>query len=121
MMATSAVGSLSANFKPGDLVIFDQFVNMTNGREDTFFDEDTVMHVSSAEPYCPELRSLAAKAAKEMGARFHEKGTAVVINGPRFSSKAESRFFSNQGFGLVNMTQYPEAMLASERQICYLG
>jgi 5'-methylthioadenosine phosphorylase len=121
LIATSAVGSLSADYKPGELVFFDQFVSMTHGRADTFFDEDTVVHVSSADPYCPELRRVAIKVAKRMGVGFHDKGTVVVINGPRFSSRAESRFFSAQGFELINMTQYPEVVLARERQICYLG
>ncbi|MDE1873917.1 MAG: MTAP family purine nucleoside phosphorylase [Candidatus Micrarchaeota archaeon] len=121
VLASSACGSLSSQFKPGEFVFFDQFVNMTSGRADTFFDADTVMHVSAAEPYCNELRSIAIRTARAMKLKFHGRGTVVVINGPRFSSKAESRFFSTQDFELISMTQYPEAMLARERRLCYLG
>ncbi len=121
IIATNAVGSLKPEYKPGFLALFDQFVNATSGRSDTFFDEDMVVHVSSAEPYCPQLRRIAAAAALKANIPIHERGTVVVINGPRFSSKAESRTFSAQGHHMVNMTQYPEVMLARERQMCYLG
>ena len=120
IIATGACGSLQKDYAPGDFVFFDQFVNMTQGRQDTFFDQDRVVHVGMAHPYCPELRKLAIKTAKEMGIKYHESGTIVVINGPRFSTKAESRFFSSQGFHVVNMTQYPEAALARERELCYM-
>jgi 5'-methylthioadenosine phosphorylase len=121
IISTSAVGSLSKEYAPGDIVFFDQFVNMTHGRDDTFFDSDKVVHVGMADPYCPQLRALANQAANEMGIRSHDKGTVVVINGPRFSTKAESKFFSKQGFHVINMTQYPEVALAREKAICYLG
>jgi len=121
IISTNAVGSLSKEFAAGDFVFFDQFVNMTHRRDDTFFDESKVVHVSTAEPYCPELRSLAVRKAKRMGIRYHETGTIVVVNGPRFSTKAESRFFARQGFQLINMTQYPEVALAREKAMCYLG
>ena len=121
IIATGAMGSLTKDYAPGDFVFLDQFVNMTHGRQDTFFDGDKVVHVSTAHPYCPELRALAINEAKRMGLKYHETGTIVVINGPRFSSRAESRFFSSQGFQVVNMTQYPEAALARERELCYLG
>ncbi len=121
IVATGACGSVSSKYKPGDFVFFDQFFNMTQGRKDTFFDQDTVMHVSPADPYCPELRSIAIKTAKSMRLSFHDKGTIVVVNGPRFSTRAESMFFTRQGFHTINMTQYPEVMLARERQLCYLG
>ena len=121
IIATNAVGSLKPDYKPGEVAFFDQFVNLTYGRNDTFFDEDEVVHVSSAEPYCPQMRAVAYKCANEAGIPAHESGTVVVINGPRFSSKAESRTFSSQGHHMINMTQYPEIMLAHERQMCYLG
>ncbi len=121
IIATNAVGSLKSNYIPGDFVLFDQFVNMTNGRHDTFFDEDKVAHVSMAEPYCSDLRTIAAVELSKMNIRYHENGSVIVINGPRFSSKAESRFFSSQGFDVINMTQYPEAALAREKGMCYLG
>jgi 5'-methylthioadenosine phosphorylase len=121
IISTGAVGSLQKEYAPGDFVFFDQFVNMTHGREDTFFDSDKVVHVSTAEPYCNELRALAIRTAKKMRLRYHEAGTVVVVNGPRFSTKAESRFFSRQGFQLISMTQYPEVALAREKALCYLG
>ncbi|HUC38513.1 MAG TPA: S-methyl-5'-thioadenosine phosphorylase [Candidatus Acidoferrum sp.] len=121
VIGTGAIGSLREDYKPGDFVIFDQFVNMTHGRDDTFFDEDRVIHVSTAEPYCPELRSLALKTAKKMGISVHGTGTILVINGPRFSSKAESRFFSANKMDVISMTQYPEVALAREKGMCYLG
>lgn len=121
IIATGAMGSLTKEYAPGDFVFLDQFVNMTHGRYDTFFDEDRVVHVSTAHPYCPELRELAIREAKKMGVSFHETGTIVVINGPRYSTRAESRFFASQGFQVINMTQYPEVALAREKAICYLG
>jgi 5'-methylthioadenosine phosphorylase len=121
IIATSTVGSLTPEYKPGDLVFFDQFVNMTSGRDDTFFHSHPVSHVSMAEPYCQELRRIASDVASNMGLSYHEKGTVVVINGPRFSTKAESLFFGRQGMHVINMTQYPEVALAREREICYLG
>jgi 5'-methylthioadenosine phosphorylase len=121
IIATSTVGSLKEEYAPGDFVIFDQFVNMTHGREDTFYDRSIVAHVGMAEPYCSEMRSIASELLSSMRIKHHDRGTAVVINGPRFSSKAESRFFASQGFETINMTQYPEAALAREKALCYLG
>ncbi len=121
IIATNAVGSLKPEYKPGFLALFDQFVNATSGRNDTFFDEDIAVHVSSADPYCPQLRNIASVAARKAGIPIHETGTVVVINGPRFSSKAESRTFAAQGHHMINMSQYPEIMLAREKQMCYLG
>ncbi len=121
IIATAAVGSLTEGYKPGEFVLFDQFVNMTNGREDTYFDQDVVAHVGMSEPYCEDMRRHAARITEEMGIAYHGHGTALVINGPRFSSKAESRFFSSQGFETINMTQYPEVALAREKALCYLG
>lgn len=121
IIATAAVGSLKEEYAPGQFVLFDQFVNMTHGRQDTFFDQNIVAHVSMAEPYCSSMRKKAAEVMKELKISHHESGSVVVINGPRFSSKAESRFFSSQGFETINMTQYPEAALAHEKALCYLG
>ncbi|MDE1851100.1 MAG: S-methyl-5'-thioadenosine phosphorylase [Candidatus Micrarchaeota archaeon] len=121
LIATNAVGSLKEEYKPGELVLFDQFFNATHGRIDTFYDKDVVAHMSPAEPYCPELREIAAKALDRLGYAYHKAGTVVVINGPRFSTKSESRFFARQGFETINMTQYPEVALAREKGICYLG
>jgi 5'-methylthioadenosine phosphorylase len=122
VLGPCAVGSLQPGIKPGDFVIIDQFVDRTLGhRTDTFFDGPKVAHVSSAEPYCSELSKLTAEACKKLGIPVHEKGTVVVIPGPRFSSKAESRWFSNQGWQVINMTQYPEVILAKELEMCYTG
>ncbi|MDR3708794.1 MAG: S-methyl-5'-thioadenosine phosphorylase [Capsulimonadaceae bacterium] len=119
IIAPSAVGSLQPNIAPGDFVINDQFVDRTSGRIDTFFDGPVVTHVSTAEPYCPSLRALAIAAARQHGVTVHETGTAVTIQGPRFSTKAESRWFGSQGWSIVGMTQYPEVALARELAICY--
>lgn len=116
-----AAGSLQAYVKPGDFVVCDQFVNRTWGRKDTFYDGPITTHIGAAEPYCPELRGLAISTAKELGITVHEKGTVVVVQGPRFSTKAESREFSKNGWEVINMTQYPEAILARELEICYVN
>ena len=96
-----AAGSLQPHVKPGDFVICDQFVDRTNGRKDTFYDGPKTKHVSSAEPYCPDLRNLVIECSKELSIPLHEKGTIVVIQGPRFSTKAESEWFANQGWEVV--------------------
>ena len=121
IIAPNAVGSLRADVGPGDLVFCDQFVNFTSGRKDTFYDGPETTHVSAATPYCPQMRGVAAEAAVALGLKFHSKGTVVVIQGPRFSTKAESRFFTKQGWDVINMTQYPEAVLAREQELCYLN
>jgi len=116
-----AAGSLQPDIRPGDFVICDQFVDRTNGRKDTFYDGPTTTHISSADPYCPELREIALKAGEKLGLRIHEKGTVVVVQGPRFSTRAESLWFKNMGWQVINMTQYPEVVLARELEICYLN
>lgn len=121
IIGPSAVGSLRADLHPGEVVICDQFVDRTRGRADTFYPGPEVVHVSAADPYCPELRGLAASAASSQGIAHHESGTIVVVQGPRFSSRAESRWFSRMGWDVVGMTQYPEVILARELEICYLG
>ena len=121
IIGPNAVGSLRAEVGPGDLVFCDQFVNFTSGRKDTFYDGPETTHVSTANPYCPQMREIAIEAAETLGLRFHRSGTVVVIQGPRFSTKAESRFFARQGWDVINMTQYPEAVLAREQELCYLN
>ena len=121
VIAPNAVGSLKPEIEPGDLVICDQLVNFTQGRKDTFYDGPVTTHVGMAQPYCPQMRKVAAEVAGRMGVRFHEKGTVVVVQGPRFSTVAESRFFSRQGWDVINMTQYPEAVLAREQELCFLN
>ncbi len=121
IIAPNAVGSLRAEIGPGDLVICDQFVNFTTGRKDTFYDGPETTHVSAAEPYCPQMRKVAIEAAETLGLGLHPAGTVVVIQGPRFSTKAESKFFARQGWDVINMTQYPEVVLAREMELCYLN
>ncbi len=116
-----ASGSLQVNIKPGDFVLCDQFVDRTKGRIDTFFDGPISTHVSAVEPYCGQMRGVAADIGREQGLSIHETGTVVVVQGPRFSTKAESLWFSRQGWQVINMTQYPEAYLARELEICYMN
>jgi 5'-methylthioadenosine phosphorylase len=116
-----AVGSLQPHVRPGDFVLCDQFVDRTWGRPDTFYDGPVTTHVSAADPYCPTLRALVAQVARERDLSLHERGTVVVIQGPRFSTRAESRWFRSQGWEVVNMTQYPEAHLARELGLCYVN
>lgn len=121
ILGPSAAGSLQPHVKPGDFVICDQFVDRTSGRRDTFYDGPMTVHISGGEPYCPQLRQVAVKMATELGIRVHPQGTAVVIQGPRFSTRAESRWFSNQGWEVITMTQYPEVVLARELEICFVN
>lgn len=116
-----AVGSLRKAFCPGELVICAQLVDRTWGRPDTFFDGPLVNHVAFAEPYCTDLGSDLALAAERTGVTAHTDATVVVIQGPRFSTRAESSWFRAQGWDLVGMTQYPEAVLARELGMCYAG
>jgi len=121
IIAPNAVGSLKADMKPGDFVFCDQFANFTTGREDTFYDGPVTTHVGMAQPYCPQMREVAIEAAQKLGLDYHGAGTVVVIQGPRFSTTAESRFFARQGWDVINMTQYPEVVLAREQELCYLN
>jgi 5'-methylthioadenosine phosphorylase len=122
VIAATAVGSLQPQVKPGDLVISDQFVDQTHGRTDTYFDKGPrVVHISAAEPYCPVLRELAREAAADGDFTVHDRGTVVVVQGPRFSTRAESRAFSSMGWDVINMTQYPEVALARELEMCYVN
>jgi 5'-methylthioadenosine phosphorylase len=116
-----ACGSLRPELPPGTFVIADQFVDRTRAREDTFYDGPQTTHVAAADPYCPELRETLARAARELDIPVTESGTVVVIHGPRFSTRAESRWFASAGFDVVNMTQYPEAWLARELELCYVN
>lgn len=116
-----AAGSLQPHVAPGDFVILDQLVDRTWGRPDTYYDRGQTHHVSFADPYCPQLGHLAGAAARARGITVHDAGTVVVIPGPRFSTRAESRWYRQQGWEVINMTQYPEAYLARELGICYCG
>lgn len=121
IIGPAAVGSLQPDLHPGDLVIADQFIDRTAGRVDTYFHGPEVVHVSAADPYCPELRQLAADVARKQSLRFRPDGTVVVVQGPRFSTRAESRWYRSMGWHIVGMTQYPEVILARELEMCYLN
>jgi 5'-methylthioadenosine phosphorylase len=121
VIAPNACGSLQNHVKPGEFVICDQFVDRTSGRADTFYDGPVVTHVSSADPYCPILREHAVRVCRELDAPHHDGGTVVVIQGPRFSTKSESRWFTGQGWEVINMTQYPECILARELELSYVN
>jgi len=116
-----AAGSLQAHIHPGDFVVVDQYVDRTHGRADTFYEGPIVTHVSPADPYCPTLRQIAVDVIREQGITCHERGTVVVIQGPRFSTKAESQWYTSMGWETISMTQYPEAYLARELAMCVVG
>jgi 5'-methylthioadenosine phosphorylase len=119
IMGPCAAGSLKEDVRPGEFVISDQLVDRTRGRVDTFYDGPATTHVSFADPYCPELRQVAIDSAKRRRISVHERGTVVTIQGPRFSTRAESKWYQAAGWEVINMTQYPEAYLARELEMCY--
>ena len=123
VIAPFACGSLQPDIHPGDFVVVDQLVDRTTGRCDTYFDtfSDGPQHVSLADPYDETLRELLIEEAGTQGITVHSTGTVVVINGPRFSTRAESRWYREMGWHVINMTQYPEAALAREAGIAYAG
>jgi len=119
ILSPSTVGSLKDEYKPGDIVFVDQFIDRTTRREQSFYTGPKVCHISVAEPICPELRKLLIKIAGEMKVRYHKTGTYVCIEGPRFSTKAESKLFQSWGADVVGMTLVPECVLAREAEVCY--
>jgi 5'-methylthioadenosine phosphorylase len=121
ILAASTVGSLREDYQPGEVVFTDQFIDRTTRREQSFYtlSEARVCHISVAEPMCPELRKTLIEAAKGLGIKMHETGTYVCIEGPRFSTKAESRMYQKWGADVVGMTMVPEVVLAREAEICY--
>lgn len=119
ILGPCAVGSLQRPVAPGHVVVCDQLVDRTSGRADTYFDGPRVVHVSFADPYCPELRAVAVEASLAAGIETHDGGTVVVVQGPRFSTRSESAWYQGQGWQVINMTQYPEAYLARELGLCY--
>jgi 5'-methylthioadenosine phosphorylase len=119
ILSASAVGSLREDFKPLDLVVPDQFFDRTSGRISTFFGDGIVAHVGFAHPFCGPLSGVMLQAAKSAGASVHEGGTYVCMEGPQFSTKAESNFYRAQGFDIIGMTNLQEAKLAREAEICY--
>jgi 5'-methylthioadenosine phosphorylase len=121
IIGPTACGSLAREVKPGSMVVADQIVDRTTGRTDTFYDGPVTTHVSFADPYCPTLRPIAIDALRSLNIETHERGTVVVCQGPRFSTRSESKWFQSQGWEVINMTQYPEAYLARELEICYVN
>jgi 5'-methylthioadenosine phosphorylase len=119
ILSVSAVGSLQEKIRPGEFVFTDQFIDRTTKRDQTFYETGKVAHISVAEPFCSELRQKLIAKAKLLKYNFHEKGTCVVIEGPRFSTKAESVLFKSWGAHIINMTMVPEVVLAREAEICY--
>ncbi len=120
ILSLSACGSLREDFAPGDFVLVDQFIDRTRARAASFFANGLVAHVSMAEPTCGRLRATVAAAGRDLDIRMHDGGTYVVIEGPQFSTRAESELYRGWGADLVGMTNLPEARLAREAEICYL-
>jgi len=123
LLAPCAAGSLQPTIHPGHVVVLDQLVDRTWGRPETFHDsfEDGPVHISLADPYDPELRARLVDTARAQGLVVHDGGTVVVVNGPRFSTRAESSAYRQAGWHVINMTQHPEAALAREAGIPYAG
>lgn len=119
LISVSAVGSMREAIAPGELVMVDQFIDRTRARQSTFFQEGVVAHVSFADPVCGLLRSALCDAASSTDVRFHDGGTYVCIDGPQFSTRAESLLFRSWGVSVIGMTNLPEARLAREAQIAY--
>jgi 5'-methylthioadenosine phosphorylase len=119
LVSVSAVGSMKEDIAPGDFVVVDQFVDLTKRRRSTFFDEGLVAHVTFADPVCEHLSASVARAARDVGARVHDGGTYVCIEGPQFSTRAESRIYRSWGVSVIGMTAMPEAKLAREAELPY--
>ena len=119
ILAATAVGSLREEIKPGHLVFPDQFIDFTRKREKTFFDGDVVVHTPMAEPFCPNLRQIFTESARELGIQHHTEKTVITIEGPRFSTKAESHMFRAWNADVINMSTVPEVSLAREKKIHY--
>jgi len=119
LIGPNTCGALRADLRLGEFVVCDQFVDRTRGRADTFYEGPEATHVSAADPFCPDLRRVLLETASELGIAARDGGTIVVIQGPRFSTRAESRWFASMGWDVVNMTAYPECHLARELELCY--
>jgi 5'-methylthioadenosine phosphorylase len=119
IIAVSAVGSMKESIHPGHMVIPDQFIDRTTGRISTFFNDGIVGHVSFADPVCPILSQILFESGKKVGATVHKGGTYLCIEGPQFSTRAESKLYRSWGVDIIGMTNLPEAKLAREAEICY--
>ncbi len=121
IISPGSCGSLQRDIPPGTFVLCDQFIDRTFRKECTFYDGPATVHISCEEPYCPQMREICKATADELGIECRNGGTAVIIHGPRFSTKAESKWYHTQGWDVINMTQYPEIVLARELGMCYLN
>jgi len=121
IISVSAVGGIHPEMKPGVIVIPDQIIDMTRGREATFYTKDEVVHIDFTEPYCPELRESLLRAGELSGIPLEKSGTYICVDGPRLETRAEITFFSGIGANMVGMTAMPEASLAREAELCYAG
>ena len=119
ILSLSAVGSLKEDYAPGDFVIVDQFIDRTKGRASSFFGKGMVAHVSMADPVCNRLAGLAGDAAEKAGAKIHRGGTYLTMEGPQFSTRAESQLYRHWGCDVIGMTNMPEAKLAREAELPY--
>ena len=119
IVSVSAVGSMREEIRPGDIVVVDQFFDRTKGRPGSFFGDGIVAHVLFADPVCPVLSECLVEAGVAVGATIHRGGTYLVIDGPQFSTRAESRVYRQWGVDVIGMTNLPEARLAREAEICY--
>jgi 5'-methylthioadenosine phosphorylase len=119
LFGPSAAGSLRRDIPPKTFVISDQAIDMTRSRENTFYDGPETVHVSFADPYCPAMRATLVQAAADLGIAHRETGTMLVIEGPRFSTRAESKMFAQVGGDVIGMTQFPELTLARELELCF--
>jgi 5'-methylthioadenosine phosphorylase len=119
IVGVSACGSLREDFEPGDIVIPNQIIDFTKDRKRSFFETGLVAHISSADPFCPHASKLLYDAVVEVGAKVHKGGSMITIEGPRFSTKAESSLFRSWGINIIGMTTSPEVFLAREAEICY--
>ena len=119
VISISAVGSMKESIQPGDVVVPDQFIDLTRRRVSTFFDNGIVAHVAFGDPVCPELGEALFASAEQAGATVHRRGTYLCMEGPQFSTKAESRLYRQWGVDVIGMTNMPEAKLAREAELCY--
>lgn len=119
VISISAVGSMKESIHPGDVVVPDQFIDLTKRRVSTFFDDGVVAHVAFGEPVCAELTQVLLSAGEKVGATLHRSGTYLCMEGPQFSTKAESRLYRQWGVDVIGMTNMPEAKLAREAELCY--
>jgi 5'-methylthioadenosine phosphorylase len=119
VISINACGSLREDYKPGDLVVPDQIMDMTKCRKNTFFEDGFTAHVGTADPYCPDLSTYLVQALRSAGGNVHDQGAFVIIEGPRFSTRAESNTFRSWGMSIIGMTAAPEAFLAREAEMCY--